>query len=154
MISVRTPTKGIGMAGTSSKSQKFEMRVPIATLEAWKARAAIGGTSVASLIVQSMEASRIDAQSLAVALTKSEAEVAALQTDVANLKRELAKRPIATRAVIQPMDLEAAKRNAIRRPLTDPPVVASVLPVTGTEFPGRPVYLRGQAPAKSKGKLR
>lgn len=30
--------------------------------------------------------------------------------------------------------------------------VAKVLPVTGTEFPARPVYLRGQAPAKGKGK--
>lgn len=30
--------------------------------------------------------------------------------------------------------------------------VASVLPVTGTEFPARPVYLRGQTPDKGKGK--
>ena len=43
------------MPGTSSKSQKFEMRVPNAVLEAWKVRAAVGGTSVAALIIKSME---------------------------------------------------------------------------------------------------
>lgn len=88
------------MAGTSSKSQKFEMRVPNAVLEAWKARAVIASTSVASLIIQSMEgpAPGPDApvelrDSLTLALATKDAEIARLGKVVVSQQKIISKIP-------------------------------------------------------------
>lgn len=67
------------------------MKLDDATWERWQARAAVASTSVAALIIQSMEASRIDPQSLAVALTDADGAIDGLRTQIVSKNAEIAR---------------------------------------------------------------
>ena len=132
---------------------------------AWQGLAKSKGISVASLIIGGVEAVPVLHRQIAELaeagdaarglLAAKDGEIAALQTDVANLKRELAKRPLA---------VERHHLNEVTRPSMTPidpsdptseKVVAKVLPVAGVQFERQPTWWEKkqmQAPAKGKRK--
>lgn len=156
--------------------------------ERWQARAAVDSTSVAALIIMSMEgqapgpseADLGDAVRQIVAakdqeiawlkgritflesekdITKGlfDQQIAAseqMQARIAELEKAIAVKPasaLAAKSAIASLRYDP-KMKAVEPTADGKGLVAAVLPVTGTEFPARPVYLRGQDPAKGKGK--
>jgi hypothetical protein len=137
------------------KSERFIMRLDGETLDRWKVRASIASSSVAALIIQSMEgqAPGPSADDLSQAaqqiLATKDARIAELE------------KLIGERRIIVAGGQARGKTAAIATLRADPAMKAveptsdgkSLLPATLpvlTKFPPRQTYLRGQAPTKGK----
>lgn len=91
-------------------------------------------------------------------LTDWKSQADGLSVSVAELVRLRMRRPdpidAVSRTPVLPQPLETMRRNpamkAVKPTADGSKLVAAVLPVTGTEFPARPVYLCGQEPGKGK----
>lgn len=125
---------------TTSKTESLTIRVPIDLINQWRDAAKKAGVSVAALVIDLAKRG----MRLSVHPIVPPSKPVPLPPPLRAIRGDPAMK------AVEPLDIEAAKRNAIRRALDDPKPVASLLPLTGTEFPARPVYLRGQDPGKGK----
>lgn len=134
------------MAGTSTKTKVIGIRVPVALMAELEALAKTRGVTVSALCLEGVQA-----------IVNRGPEVVAPQSSKARPSMQQMRRP-ATKSVEPTPDgtkprPERHHLNEVTLPSMtriEPKPVAAVLPVTGTEFPARPVYLRGQGPAKGK----
>lgn len=152
------------MAGTSTKTKVIGIRVPVALMAELEALAKTRGVTVSALCLEGVQAvvnrgpevvapqsskARPSMQQIRrPAMKSAEPTSAVLDRSLAILMGEPT--PDGTKPRPERHHLNEVTRPSMTR--IEPKPVAAVLPVTGTEFPARPVYLRGQDPAKGKGK--
>lgn len=153
------------MAGKSSKSEVVTLRVPNALAAEWRTAAEKGGVTVGAMVIDlAMRGRRLSAKVVAPVETSADdtlgvlklcGEIDGLTKAVAVKDAKIAEleRLIAARAkpVVAALRSDPAMKAVVADGGELKPV-ALVLPVTGTEFPARPVYLRGQTLDKGKGK--
>lgn len=121
----------------------------------WQVAAKARGVSLTAMIIERVETPTLADDMLTKADVAKDAEIAALQTDVASLKRDLAKRPLAverhhlnevTRPSMTRIDPAAPANPASEKE------VAKILPLTGDQFPRQLTWAQKKQLAASKGK--